>query len=224
MVTILQVVPRLDAGGSELATLEIAQALHRAGAKALVATEGGRLAADVEKAGGEIVTLPMASKSPLTIIGKCTAAVSSRSKSEASISACAEPRASLERASCLPAHAQALRHHLSRRLWRGRSVQAAYNSVMRRGERIVANSRYTASVIAARAPKAADRIRVIYRGVDRNALRSASVAARRGREAKIGMGRRSWRQDRAACRASHRHQGPARLDRRGGRAAARRRA
>ena len=41
MVTILQVVPRLDAGGSELATLEIAQALVKAGATALVVSEGG---------------------------------------------------------------------------------------------------------------------------------------------------------------------------------------
>ena len=47
MVTILQVVPRLDAGGSELATIEIAQALSRAGASALVATEGGRMAEEI---------------------------------------------------------------------------------------------------------------------------------------------------------------------------------
>ena len=54
MVTILQIVPRLDAGGSELATIEIAQALSRAGAAALVATEGGRMAPEVGKVGGEI--------------------------------------------------------------------------------------------------------------------------------------------------------------------------
>ena len=47
MVTILQVVPRLDAGGSELATIEIAQALSRVGARALVATEGGGMAEEV---------------------------------------------------------------------------------------------------------------------------------------------------------------------------------
>ena len=43
-VTILQVVPRLDTGGSEQATVEITEALTRAGARALVATEGGRMA------------------------------------------------------------------------------------------------------------------------------------------------------------------------------------
>src|SRR5262245_16613934 len=68
MVTILQVVPRLDAGGSELATIEIAQALSRAGARPLVASEGGRMAEEVTKADGEVVTLPVASKSPFTIL------------------------------------------------------------------------------------------------------------------------------------------------------------
>ncbi|HBR26999.1 MAG TPA: glycosyl transferase, partial [Rhizobiales bacterium] len=63
-VTILQVVPRLDTGGSEQATLEIAEALTRAGASALVATEGGRLATAIRQSGGEILTLPVASKNP----------------------------------------------------------------------------------------------------------------------------------------------------------------
>ena len=47
--TILQVVPRLDTGGSEQATVEIAEALTQAGAKALVATAGGRMANAVTK-------------------------------------------------------------------------------------------------------------------------------------------------------------------------------
>ena len=67
-VTILQVVPRLDAGGSEQATVEIADALTRVCASALVATEGGRMATAITQVGGEIIPLPMASKNPLTIL------------------------------------------------------------------------------------------------------------------------------------------------------------
>lgn len=49
-VTILQVVPRLDSGGSEQATVEVTEALTRAGAKAIVATEGQlRLYAQAER-------------------------------------------------------------------------------------------------------------------------------------------------------------------------------
>jgi hypothetical protein len=67
-VTILQAVPRLEAGGSEQAAVEIAEALARAGASALVATEGGRMATATTEAGGEIVSLPMASKNPITML------------------------------------------------------------------------------------------------------------------------------------------------------------
>ena len=67
-VTVLQVVPRLDTGGSEQATVEITEALTRAGASALVATEGGRMATAIIQAGGEVIEFPMASKNPLTIV------------------------------------------------------------------------------------------------------------------------------------------------------------
>jgi len=67
-LTILQAVPRLDTGGSEQAAVEIAEALARAGAFALVATEGGRMATAITEAGGEIVPLPMASKNPFTLL------------------------------------------------------------------------------------------------------------------------------------------------------------
>ena len=123
MVTILQVVPRLDAGGSELATIEIAQALSRAGARALVATEGGRMAEEVGKAGGEIVTL--AGREQIAVhhlanIGRLTKLIRD---AQGRSHPCPEPRAGLERVSRGAADRQAFRHHLSRRLWRGRPVQ-----------------------------------------------------------------------------------------------------
>ena len=41
--TILQIIPRLDTGGAELATIEITDAIVRAGGRALVVTAGGRI-------------------------------------------------------------------------------------------------------------------------------------------------------------------------------------
>ena len=67
-LTILQVVPRLETGGSEQATVEITEALTRAGAKALVATEGGRMATAVTQAGGEIIRFPWRAKTQLTML------------------------------------------------------------------------------------------------------------------------------------------------------------
>ena len=41
--TILQIIPSLEAGGAERTTVDIAEGLAHQGARALVATEGGRL-------------------------------------------------------------------------------------------------------------------------------------------------------------------------------------
>ena len=45
-------------------------------------------------------------------------------------------------------------------------LKAAYNSVMGRGDRVIANSRFTAGLIASRHHVARDRIRMIHRGID----------------------------------------------------------
>ena len=66
-LTVLQVLPRLDLGGVERGTLEIARAIVAAGGRALVASEGGRLASRLGSLGAELVALPMASKNPLTM-------------------------------------------------------------------------------------------------------------------------------------------------------------
>jgi len=174
-VTILQVVPRLDTGGSELATVEIAEALTRAGARALVVTEAGRMAAAVAEAGGEVVTLPVASKNPLTIIANVArlrrliaereiALVHARSRAPAWSAFFAARRAG--RPFVTTYHgAYANRGPL----------KALYNSVMGRGDRVIANSLYTADLIVSRQKVARERIRVIYRGIDNTAFDPAAV-------------------------------------------------
>jgi len=66
--TILQIIPRLDAGGAERTTVDIAEALVKAGARALVATEGGRLVRELEAKGGVVIPFPAATKNPLSMI------------------------------------------------------------------------------------------------------------------------------------------------------------
>ena len=66
-LTVLQVVPRLDVGGVERTTLEIAEAICTAGGRALVATAGGQLEFRIQRAGGEIVHMNADSKNPLTM-------------------------------------------------------------------------------------------------------------------------------------------------------------
>jgi glycosyltransferase involved in cell wall biosynthesis len=58
-------------------------------------------------------------------------------------------------------------------------LKALYNSVMGRGDRVIANSEYTASLIASRQPEARMRIRVIYRGVDSAVYDPQAIPAER---------------------------------------------
>ena len=177
MVTILQVVPRLDAGGSELATIEIAQALSRVGARALVAAEGGGMAEEDAFAGGEIVRLPMASKSPFTIlanIGRIATLIEKRGVDLVHARSRAPAWSAFLAARRTGTPFVTTYHGAYGEVG---PFKAAYNSVMARGDRVIANSNYTASVIEARDPRAKDRIRVIYRGVDRNAFDPAAVDA-----------------------------------------------
>ncbi|MEM8856035.1 MAG: glycosyltransferase [Pseudomonadota bacterium] len=61
-MTVLQVVPELETGGVERTTVDIAAALVEAGDRAIVVSEGGRLLEELQRYGGEHITMPAATK------------------------------------------------------------------------------------------------------------------------------------------------------------------
>lgn len=63
-LTVLQVLPALDAGGVERGTLEIARALVQAGHRSIVVSNGGKLVAELERDGSEHIAMPVHRKSP----------------------------------------------------------------------------------------------------------------------------------------------------------------
>ncbi|MCA4910251.1 MAG: glycosyltransferase, partial [Methylobacterium sp.] len=65
--TILQIIPMLDAGGAERTTIDIAEGIAQAGARSLVATEGGRLVGELQAKGGVWIPFPAATKNPLAM-------------------------------------------------------------------------------------------------------------------------------------------------------------
>jgi len=178
-VTILQVVPRLETGGSEQSTVEIADALTRAGAKALVATEGGRLATALARAGGEIIELPVASKNPMTILANANRL--KRIVEERNVSL-------LHARSRAPAWSAFLAAKATHRpfvttyhgAYSGRArLKTLYNSVMARGDRVIANSHYTAALVASRHSVVPEHMHVIYRGIDLSAFEPDQIAPER---------------------------------------------
>src|SRR5262249_16599182 len=64
---ILQVLPSLQSGGVERGTLEMARAIAAKGWTPLVASSGGKMAAQLSYAGAEHITLPLASKNPFVM-------------------------------------------------------------------------------------------------------------------------------------------------------------
>lgn len=178
-VTILQAVPRLETGGSEQATVEITEALTRAGAKALVATEGGRMATAVTGAGGEIIALPMASKNPLTILANARRLQEIVEERGVTL---------LHARSRAPAWSAFLAARRTKRpfvtTYHGAyssrvPFKMLYNSVMARGDRVIANSHYTARLIAARHHVPQEHMRVIYRGIDLSRFEPRAIAPQR---------------------------------------------
>jgi glycosyltransferase involved in cell wall biosynthesis len=177
--TILQIIPRLDAGGAERTTVDMAEAIVKAGGRALVATEGGRLTAELEAKGGVHVPLPMASKNPVTMglnIGRL-------------MNLCAEEHVDLLHArSRAPAwSALAVSRWLDLPFvttyhgsYSGHSaLKRFYNSVMARSDAVIANSHYTARTIEAANPFAGGKIHTIYRGTDFNLFSPETVSGDR---------------------------------------------
>ncbi len=164
--TILQVIPQLDAGGAERTVIEIAQALTRAGAQALVASEGGRLQGELEAAGGELISLPLSTKSPFGLYanaGKLASLCKARS---------VDLLHARSRAPAWSALLAARRVRLPfvttyHGLYSGTStLKTFYNSVMARGDVVIANSQFTAETVRARHQTPDERLVVIPRGVD----------------------------------------------------------
>jgi glycosyltransferase involved in cell wall biosynthesis len=66
-LTVLQVIPALESGGTERGVLEVAEALVAAGHRSIVISAGGRKVAELTRLGSEHVQMDLGTKSPLTL-------------------------------------------------------------------------------------------------------------------------------------------------------------
>lgn len=177
--TILQIIPELDTGGAELSAVEIAEAIVRAGGRALVLSEGGRLAPRIAASGGEFLPFAAATKNPIRLLWNAQAIrrivanegvdlVHARSRAPAWSAMLAARRAGKP---FVTTYHGAYNEKTS--------LKRIYNSVMAKGDTVIANSRYTKRLIEERYGTPSDRIRVIYRGVDGTAFDPAAISDER---------------------------------------------
>lgn len=164
--SILQVLPRLVSGGVERGTMEIAEAIARAGYVSLVASAGGPMADGLPRLGAEHVTLPLDRKSPVALwrnaalLAECVrernvVLIHARSRAPAWSALLAARRA---RCRFVTTYHGAYSE--------GVPGKRLYNSVMARGERVIAVSRFIATLVEDRHLGATDILRIIPRGAD----------------------------------------------------------
>ena len=185
--TILQIIPRLDTGGAERTTLEITEAITNAGGRALVATEGGGLLPKLLEAGGEFIEMNVGAKNPAVIASNIFKLRSLIHKENIDLlhARSRAPAWSALAASRMTARPFVTTYHGA---YTERSkAKRLYNSIMARGDLVIANSNYIASQIRSRYDTDSSRVRTIYRGLDQgfdpskvSAERLAAVRAQWG--------------------------------------------
>lgn len=179
-LTVLQVLPALVTGGVERGTVDMVNALSVAGHRAIVASSGGHMVQEVERSGGEHVQLPMRSKNPWVmwrnishlarlITAEKVDIVHARSRAPAWSAFYAARRTATPYVTTVhgPYNGQ-------------NAAKRAYNSVMFRGDRVIATSGFIRDYLRETAPDLPEgRIRLIPRGVDLAQFDISTVTAAR---------------------------------------------
>lgn len=163
---LLQIVPELETGGAERTAIEMAEAVTVAGGVALVASEGGRLESELADAGGTLIRFPAATKNPRAIWANArllqqiitehgVTIVHARSRAPGWSALIAARRA---RVPFVTTYHGIYNQRTLLKGW--------YNSVMARGDRVIANSGYTSAIVRSRHHVDDAKIRVIPRCAD----------------------------------------------------------
>jgi len=180
--TILQVIPDLAAGGAERTTVEIAEAVTGAGGRALVISEGGRLEPALARAGGELIVMKVASKNPVNIRAN-TKKIAALVEAESVNLIHARSRAPGWSAYIAAQRTETPFVTTYHGAYSGLDgLKRRYNSVMAKGDLVIANSDWTTAHVIAVHEVAPEKIVTIPRGVDFSAFDPAAVSPDRQHE------------------------------------------
>jgi glycosyltransferase involved in cell wall biosynthesis len=185
---VLQVLPSLVSGGAERGTVELAAALTAAGWNAYVASAGGPLERDIVRCGATHLPLPLASKNLLMMRRNTAALVRAIRRFGIDI---VHARSRAPAWSAWSAAGATGRHFVTtfhNAYGAGSALKRWYNSVMARGERVIAISDFVAEHAASIYGVGNDRLRTIPRGVDLDIFDPRRVGGQR-----IASLARQWR-------------------------------
>ncbi|MGH6801076.1 MAG: glycosyltransferase, partial [Methylocella sp.] len=165
-LTVLQIIPDLEVNPMACAAIGIAAALAAAGARALVACSGGRMKGELQAKGGVFVPFPSRTKNPLAmalnvrclvrlIAAEGTDIVHVRSRALAWVAYGATRLTKTPLVTTFPSLCQG-----------SNPLALRYNSGLTRGDVVLADSNFTAALIAKLRSPGAGKIRVVQHGLD----------------------------------------------------------
>ncbi len=178
--TILQILPAMGAGGGvERGTVEIADAIVQSGGRSLVVSSGGPSVHEVKRVGAEHIELPVHSKNPFVMhanVNRLTQVIKAegvdivhaRSRAPAWSAYFAAKRTGVPFITTFHGTYSA-----------GNSLKRRYNSVMARGERVIAISRFIGGHVRQNYGVPSHKIRIIPRGVNLDRFDPGKVTAER---------------------------------------------
>lgn len=178
-LTILIAVPTLDSGASDLNALALTQYLARKGHRPIVVSQGGRLVPDIVAAGGTFIQMNVASRNPWRMLS-CM-----RQLSRLIASRRCDIVHALGRAPGWSAYlaARARRRPFVTTWFKGfreqNRLKRFYNSVMVRGDRVIAANEDLADLVRDRYPAARSRIATLPLGFDATAFDPGRVTPER---------------------------------------------
>ncbi len=178
--TVLQVLPALgSSGGVERGTVEIAEAIVEAGGRAIVASAGGGRVHELARVNAEHVTLPMDSKNPLVMYNNIQrlAELVTRENIDLIHARSRAPAWSAWLAAKRTERAFVTTFHGTYNV--GNFLKRRYNSIMTRGDKVIAISAFIAGHMRRIYGVPANRIKIIPRGVDLYRFDPAQVSAER---------------------------------------------
>ncbi len=185
--TVLQIVPPRVAGGDEQSTLAVAAALVEAGARALVASDPGELASEVQALGGLHLPFPASSKNPLAMAlnlrrlarvleSERVDLVHARSRAAAWVALGACRRLKLPLVTAIVGEGPVSK------------PRSSFEAAIGDGDLVVASSQFAAGRAAEIFPAALLRLRIVRPGLDIARLRPDAVSRERVAKARQGWG------------------------------------
>ncbi|MBN8827279.1 MAG: glycosyltransferase family 4 protein [Sphingobacteriia bacterium] len=184
--TILQVVPSLNSGGVERGTVEISEAIVKAGMKSIVISNGGTLASRIMDQGGKHILLDVSTKNPIKIyrnIKKIKQVIIENevdlvhARSRAPAWSCFKACSELNIPFITTFHGSYSQNFFKKH----------YNKVMTLGKVVIAVSDYISEYINKHFPKAKDKIIIIHRGVDTEHFNATKIPPQRLENAIINL-------------------------------------